>query len=90
MLGIGKLAVGAEDYYLAISAGIEDYYVGMASPGQWIASTQRLLGLSGEIDPDTLRTVFAGLDPTTHAPLLNSANRTVMASGARFTTSTCS
>ena len=46
MLGIGKLAVGAEDYYLAISAGIEDYYVGMASPGQWIASSQRLLGLS--------------------------------------------
>ena len=84
MLGIGKLAVGAEDYYLAISAGIEDYYVGMASPGQWIASSQRLLGLSGEIDPDTLRTVFAGLEPTTDAPLLNSANRTVMAFDLTF------
>ncbi len=84
MLGIGKLAVGAEDYYLAISAGIEDYYVGMASPGQWIASSQRLLGLSGEIDPDTLRTVFAGLDPASDTPLLNSANRTVMAFDLTF------
>ena len=79
MLGIGKLAAGAEDYYLNIAAGIEDYYVGMASPGQWIASSQRLLGLSGEIDPDALCTVFAGLDPATGSPLLRSSNRSVMA-----------
>ena len=84
MLGIGKLAAGAEDYYLGIAAGIEDYYVGIASPGQWIGSSQQLLGLSGEIDPDTLRTVFAGLDPATGAPLLNSANRTVMAFDLTF------
>ncbi len=84
MLGIGKLAAGAEDYYLNISAGIEDYYVGMASPGQWIGSSQRLLGLNGEIDPDTLRTVFAGIDPNTSLPLLHSANRTVMAFDLTF------
>ena len=42
MLGIGKLAAGAEDYYLGIAAGIEDYYVGIASPGQWIGSSQQL------------------------------------------------
>ena len=84
MLGIGKLAAGAEDYYLNISAGIEDYYVGIASPGQWIGSSQRLLGLSGEIDPDALRHVFAGVDPATSASLLNSANRTVMAFDLTF------
>ena len=84
MLGIGKLAAGAEDYYLNIAAGIEDYYVGMASPGQWIASSQRLLGLSGEIDPDALRTVFAGLDPATGSPLLRSSNRSVMAFDLTF------
>ena len=84
MLGIGKLAAGAEDYYLNIAAGIEDYYVGMASPGQWIASSQRLLGLSGEIDPDALRTVFAGLDPATGSPLLQSSNRSVMAFDLTF------
>ncbi len=84
MLGLGKLAAGAEDYYLGIAAGIEDYYVGIASPGQWIGSSQQLLGLSGEIDPDTLRTVFAGLDPDTGVPLLNSANRTVMAFDLTF------
>ncbi len=84
MLGIGKLAAGAEDYYLAISAGIEDYYVGIASPGQWTASSQRLLGLSGEIDPDALRQVFAGVDPATDAKLLNSSNRTVMAFDLTF------
>ena len=33
MLGIGKLAAAAEDYYLGIAAGTEDYYVGMASTG---------------------------------------------------------
>ncbi len=84
MLGIGKLAAGAEDYYLNISVGIEDYYVGIASPGQWIASSQRLLGLSGEIDPDALRHVFAGVDPATSVSLLNSANRTVMAFDLTF------
>ena len=84
MLGIGKLAAGAEDYYLGIAAGIEDYYVGVASPGQWIGSSQRLLGLTGDIDPDALRTVFAGVDPTTNVALLNSANRTVMAFDLTF------
>ena len=84
MLGIGKLAAGAEDYYLNIAAGIEDYYLGVSTPGQWIASSQPLLGLDGEIDPDALRSVFAGLDPATGSPLLRSANRSVMAFDLTF------
>jgi conjugative relaxase-like TrwC/TraI family protein len=84
MLGIGKLTAGAEDYYLGIAAGIEDYYVGIASPGQWIGSSQQLLGLTGEIQPEVLRAVFAGVDPTTGLALLNSANRTVMAFDLTF------
>ena len=84
MLGIGKLAAGAEDYYLNIAAGIEDYYLGVSRPGQWIASSQPLLGLAGEIDPDVLRSVFAGLDLATGTPLLRSANRTVVAFDLTF------
>ena len=38
MLGIGKLAAGAEDYYLNIAAGIEDYYLGVSAPDRWVAS----------------------------------------------------
>ena len=78
MLGIGKLTAGAEDYYLGLTQGIEDYYVGIASPGQWLGSSQRLLGLSGEVDPDALRAIFAGHDPS-WTPLIGSANRSVVA-----------
>lgn len=84
MLGIGKLAAGAENYYLNISAGIDDYYVGLSAPGQWIASSQRLLDLDGEIDPDALRSVFGAIDPRTATPLIHSANRTVMAFDLTF------
>lgn len=84
MLGIGKFAAGAEDCYLGIASGIEDYYVGIASPGQGIGSSQQLLGLTDEIQPDVFRAVFAGLAPTTGLALLNSANRTVMAFDLTF------
>ena len=79
MLGIGKLAAGAEDYYLAITQGIEDYYVGIEAPGQWIASSSRLLGLDGEVDPDDLRAVFDGRNPVDDTDLITAANRRVVA-----------
>ena len=79
MLGIGKLAAGAEDYYLAITQGIEDYYVGIEATGQWIGSTNRLLGLDGEVQPDDLRAVFDGRNPTDDTALITVANRRVVA-----------
>ena len=84
MLGIGKLTAGAEDYYLGVTQGIEDYYVGIASPGRWIASTQRLLGLEGDVDPEALRAMFAGQDPTSGVVLVASKNRTVAAFDLTF------
>jgi conjugative relaxase-like TrwC/TraI family protein len=79
MLGIGKLAAGAEDYYFGITQGIEDYYVGIEAPGQWIGSSNRLLGLDGEVNPDDLRTVFAGQHPDNGAALITTTNRRVVA-----------
>ena len=79
MLGIGKLAAGAEDYYLAITEGIEDYYVGVEAPGEWIGWSQRLLGLTGEVQADDLRAVFDGYDPVTGTALSTVANRRVVA-----------
>jgi conjugative relaxase-like TrwC/TraI family protein len=79
MLGIGKLAAGAEDYYLRITQGIEDYYVGIEAPGQWIGSSQQLLGLTGEVTPEALRAVFDAYDPTDGTALITTANRRVVA-----------
>ena len=79
MLGIGKLAAGAQDYYLRITQGIEDYYVGIEAPGQWIGSSQQLLGLTGEVTPEALRAVFDAHHPTDGTALIATANRRVVA-----------
>jgi conjugative relaxase-like TrwC/TraI family protein len=79
MLGIGKLAAGAEDYYLRITQGIEDYYVGIEAPGQWIGSSQQLLGLTSEVTPEALRAVFDAHHPTDGTALITTANRRVVA-----------
>ena len=84
MLGIGKLTAGAEDYYLGVAQGIEDYYVGLASPGRWVASSQRFLRVEGDVDPEALRSVFAGHDPMSGVALVASRNRTVAAFGLTF------
>lgn len=64
MLSVWKLAHGQEGYYLdAVAQGVEDYYVGGEDPGRWIASSDRLLGLSGQVTPEALRAVLAGHDP---------------------------
>lgn len=65
MLSVWKLAHGQEAYYLeAVAKGVEDYYVGGEAPGRWIASSGRMLGLSGRVSPDDLRAVLSGHDPS--------------------------
>lgn len=65
MLSIAKLRLGGEDYFLAtVAQGTEEYYSEHGdAPGQWIASSDKTLGLSGEVTGDELRIVLGGTDP---------------------------
>lgn len=65
MLSIAKLVSCAEDYYLrTVAAGREEYYTGAGeAPGYWLGHGARLLGLSGEVAPEDLRAVLAGVSP---------------------------
>jgi conjugative relaxase-like TrwC/TraI family protein len=70
VLSVWKLAAGQEAYYLnSVAQGVEDYYVGGEAPGRWIASSDRLLGLSGRVASDDLHLVLAGRDPSTGSRL---------------------
>ncbi|MGH8939815.1 MAG: relaxase domain-containing protein, partial [Actinomycetes bacterium] len=64
-MSIGKLARGAEGYYLnAVAKGVEDYYLGSGEAlGGWCGSGSVRLGLSGVIDGDALRAVLDGRRP---------------------------
>lgn len=65
VLSVWKLAHGQEAYYLeSVAQGVEDYYVGGEAPGRWIASSDKALGLAGEVAPDDLRAVLSGRDPS--------------------------
>jgi conjugative relaxase-like TrwC/TraI family protein len=62
---VWKLAHGQEAYYLeAVAQGVEDYYVGGEAPGRWIASSDTMLGLAGDVSADDLRAVLSGRDPS--------------------------
>lgn len=65
MLSIGKMVSGAEDYYLkTVADGREEYYTGAGeAPGTWLGSSAAQLGLSGEVAPDDLRMLLAGVAP---------------------------
>ena len=71
MLSIGKMVAGAEDYYLGIVAqGKEEYYTGTGeAPGKWMGSGTEALGLRGEVAPDDLRAILAGVSPHDGSPL---------------------
>ena len=87
MLSIGKLAAGQAKYYLdqaearvdvaqSVGEGIEDYYLmPREARGQWIGAAARELGLSGDVAPEALRNVLAGLGPSDGRPLRGSAAR---------------
>jgi TrwC relaxase len=66
VLSVWKLAAGQEAYYLnSVARGVEDYYLGGEAPGRWIASSGRMLGLSGRVESYDLHLVLAGRDPST-------------------------
>ncbi len=72
MLSIGKLAGGAEGYYLrSVARGVEDYYLGSGeAPGRWVGAGSTRLGLVGQVDADGLRAVLDGRDPAAGKSLL--------------------
>jgi Ti-type conjugative transfer relaxase TraA len=65
MLSIGRMGAGAEEYYIrTVANGREEYYTGSGeSPGQWCGRGAAALGLSGEVSPEHLRAVLAGVSP---------------------------
>jgi conjugative relaxase-like TrwC/TraI family protein len=74
VISIARLATNADtaSYYLkAIANDRDDYYVASGEvPGRWLGSGSELLGLDGEVTPEELRAVLAGLDPRTGETLL--------------------
>jgi conjugative relaxase-like TrwC/TraI family protein len=70
VLSVWKLGHGQEAYYLqAVVQGVEDYYVGGEAPGRWIASSDTMIGLAGEVSADDLDAVLSGRDPSSGARL---------------------
>jgi len=65
VLSIAKLRVGQEAYQLSgVAQSLDDYYTGAGeAAGLWIGAGAERLGLAGEVDPDDLRAVLAGLAP---------------------------
>ena len=64
MLSIGRLGItGGADYYLdKVANNVDDYYLGRGeAPGQWIGSVSTELGLTGQVEPDALRNLLAGM-----------------------------
>ena len=67
MLSIAKLRVGQEAYHLSgVAQSLDDYYTGAGeSVGQWLGGGATRLDLTGDVRPDDLRAVLAGLAPGT-------------------------
>src|SRR4051794_41834511 len=65
MMTIAKLRVGQEAYQLSgVAQSLDAYYTGAGeASGVWVGGGSERLGLDGEVDPDDLRAVLAGLGP---------------------------
>jgi hypothetical protein len=65
MLSITKLRVGQEAYQLSgVAQSLDDYYTGAGEEhGVWVGGGAARFGLNGDVDPDDLRAVLAGLAP---------------------------
>jgi conjugative relaxase-like TrwC/TraI family protein len=65
VLSIAKLRVGQEAYQLSgVAQSLDDYYTGAGeAPGHWLGAGAEALGLEGEVAPEDLRAVLAGLAP---------------------------
>ena len=67
MLNIGKLRVGAAEYYIGeLAHSPEDYYLGHGeAAGRWVGSLATEMGLTGEVEPDHFRALLDGHHPLT-------------------------
>jgi conjugative relaxase-like TrwC/TraI family protein len=67
MLSISKLRVGQEAYQLSgVAQSLDDYYTGAGeAAGRWVGTGAARLGLDGDVEPDDLRAVLAGIRPGT-------------------------
>ena len=74
MLSIGMLGAGDESYFVSLTANRgheraaceDEYYTrGGEPPGVWMGGGSPSLGLSGQVEPEDLRAVLAGLHPGT-------------------------
>ena len=65
VLSVAKLRVGQEAYQLSgVAQSLDDYYTGAGeAAGSWVGAGAERLGLSGEVAPDDLRAVLAGMAP---------------------------
>jgi conjugative relaxase-like TrwC/TraI family protein len=96
VLSIGKLSAGQERYYLdhaaervdvveSVAGGADDYYLDPAEGrGRWLGTAASALSLSGDVTPEDLRRVLAGIQPRTREPLRH-ANSRLTVSGYDFT-----
>jgi conjugative relaxase-like TrwC/TraI family protein len=59
------MVAGSQEYYIrTVATGREEYYTGSGeSPGSWVGEGARRLGLDGDVAPDDLRLVLAGVSP---------------------------
>jgi conjugative relaxase-like TrwC/TraI family protein len=72
MLSVGKMVGGAEEYYLSLVAqGRDEYYNTGAgeAPGTWMGSGTADLGLTGQVTPEDLRAILAGISPSSGTEL---------------------
>jgi conjugative relaxase-like TrwC/TraI family protein len=67
VLSIAKLRVGQEAYQLSgVAQSLDDYYTGAGeASGRWAGIGAETLGLTGDVTPDDLRAVLAGMAPGT-------------------------
>ncbi len=72
MLNIGRLRLGAADYYVGeIALSPDDYYLGHGeASGRWVGSLAEEMGLRGEVDPEHFRALLDGRHPLTGEQLV--------------------
>ena len=77
VLSVSKLRVGQEAYHLSgVAQSLDAYYTGSGeAAGAWVGGSAARLGLHGEVDPDDLRAVLAGLAPGTGGLTPNGENQ---------------
>jgi conjugative relaxase-like TrwC/TraI family protein len=74
MLSILKTSIGSADYYLNLAR--EDYYVnGGEPPGQWHGKGAELMGLTGQVQAEHFRNLFAGFSPSGKVAFVQNAGQ---------------